>query len=101
MVLDLDDGAGGLILTKSISVEKNGFAVGTYFIFRENKMVPDPACRPGLRILLEAFPRIITLGVFLGKSNSFSLRESFSWGPKCSCRVEEKKFLLSCLEGNA
>ena len=39
----LGDCVGGLILPKSISGEKNGFAAGTNFIFRENKKVPGPA----------------------------------------------------------
>ena len=32
-----DDGVGGFVLPKSISVEKNGFVAGTKFIFSENK----------------------------------------------------------------
>ena len=56
-----DDGVGGLILPKSISVEKNGFVAGTKFIFCENKNGARSSVRLVSRMLLEALSRIFLI----------------------------------------
>ena len=94
----LDDGVGGLILSKSISVEKNVFVAGTNFIFRENKNGARSRCRLFSRILLETLSRIF-LVLPRGKLDNFPFRERFSGAQKYTCRVEEGTFPVTIFRG--
>ena len=71
-----DDGAAGLILPKSNSVDKNGFVAGTKSIFRENKNGARSRGHLFSRILLETLSRIVLF--FPGEIRYFSFRERFS-----------------------
>ena len=80
----LDDGVGGLILPKSISVEKNRFVAGTKSIFKENKNGARSRCRLSPRIRLETLSRIF-FGFAPGEvKDNFSFREKFSGVQKLS-----------------
>ncbi len=79
---------GGLILPKSISVEKNGFVAGTKFIFCENKNGARSRIRFFSRMLFYVLSRIFLI-LRGGSLDNFSLRDRFSGVQKnYPCRVE-------------
>ena len=64
VIINSEHGVGGLNLSNldsfgGISVEKNGFAVGPYFISRKNKMVPGPVAVLFLKFRRNDFASIL------------------------------------------